>query len=210
MEEKSNKKCMPLRQKAREFMDALCSSIQKKEMKNQTEESRKVQMLIKNSSMLFWVMSAVIVVLGFVVIKNAVSHHRYMKRHEKEFAMQDSLYVSALNNFDSCLQLITHPNDLTSIAPFKEALVELKTIEDMEKMDFFYEYRKKPCYQDKLELYKQELTKEIDVVEGELFAIEQNGDTKSKIYKNYQKKQDMIKEWLSQLKQTGSAMSVEL
>lgn len=209
MEEKSNKKCMPLRQKAREFMDALCSSIQKKERKNQTEESRKVQMLIKNSSMLFWVMAAIIVVFGFMVGRNAVLRHRFIKHHEKEFASQDSLYVSALNNFDVQLQLITHPDDLTSIAPFKQALEELKTIERMEEMVFFEVYRKKPCYQDKLELFKQELSKEIVVIEGELFAIEQNGDVKSKNYHNYQIKQDMINEWLSQLEQTGSAMSIE-
>ena len=76
-------------------------------------------------------------------------------------------------------------------------------------MFFFEVYRKKPCYQDKLELFKQELSKEIVVIEGELFAIEQNGDVKSKNYHNYQIKQDMINEWLSQLEQTGSAMSIE-
>lgn len=209
MEEKTSKKSISLHQIVSDFMNYLRLSNQKKEPQ-QTEENGKAPILPFYNTKLFWVMAAVIVVLGFVVVKNAVSHHRYMKRHEKEFAMQDSLYVSALNNFDSCLQLITHPDDLTSIAPFKEALEELKTIEDMEKMDFFYEYRKKPCYQDKLELYKQELTKEIDVVERELFAIEQHGDTKSKIFNDYQKKQDMIIEWLSQLEQTGSAMSVEL
>ena len=160
--------------------------------------------------MLFWVMAAIIVVLGFMVGRNAVLRHRFIKHHEKEFASQDSLYVSALNNFDLQMQLITHPDDLTSIAPFKEALEELKTIERMEGMAFFEVYRKKPCYQEKLELFKQEETKEINVIEAELTAIEQNGDTKSKNYHNYQIKQDMIKGWLSQLEQTGSAMSVEL
>ena len=193
----------------REFIDALCSSIQKKERKNQTDENGEVPMLPCYNTKLFWVMAAVIVVLGFLVGRNAVLRHRFVKHHEKEFASQDSLYVSALNNFDVQLQLITHPDDLTSIAPFNEALEELKTIERMEEMVFFEVYRKKPCYQEKLELFKQEVTKEIDVIEGELFAIEQNGDTKSKNYHNYQIKQDMINEWLSQLEQTGSAMSVE-
>ena len=210
MEEKSNKKCMPLRQKAREFMDALCLSNQEIEKKKRTDENGIVPILPFYNTKLFWVMAAVIVVLGFLVGRNAVLRYRFIKHHEKEFASQDSLYVSALNNFDVQLQLITHPDDLTSIAPFKQALEELKTIERMEEMVFFEVYRKKPCYQDKLELFKQELSKEIVVIEGELFAIEQNGDVKSKNYHNYQIKQDMINEWLSQLEQTGSAMSVEL
>jgi len=209
MEEKNKQKRMLHFKSIREFIDALCSSIQKKERKNQTDENGEVPMLPCYNTKLFWVMAAVIVVLGFLVGRNAVLRHRFVKHHEKEFASQDSLYVSALNNFDVQLQLITHPDDLTSIAPFNEALEELKTIERMEEMVFFEVYRKKPCYQEKLELFKQEVTKEIDVIEGELFAIEQNGDTKSKNYHNYQIKQDMINEWLSQLEQTGSAMSVE-
>ena len=207
MEEQTNKKRISLSQKVREFMDNLCFSNQKRE-KQKADENGKVPILSFYNTKLFWVMAAIIVVLGLMVGRNAVLRHRFIKHHEKEFASQDSLYASALNNFDLQLELITHPNDLTSVAPFKEALEELKTIERMEDMVFFEVYRKKPCYQEKLELFKQEVTKEIDVVEGELFAIEQNGDTKSKNYHNYQIKQNKIKEWLSQLEQTGSAMSV--
>lgn len=209
MEEQTNKKRISLSQKVCDFIDSLCLSNQEREKKKRTDENGIVPILPFYNTKLFWVMAAIIVVLGFMVGRNAVLRHRFIKHHEKEFASQDSLYASALNNFDVQLQLITHPDDLTSLAPFKEALEELKTIERMEEMVFFEVYKKKPCYQKKLELFKQEVTKEIDVIEGELFAIEQNGDTKSKNYHNYQIKQDMIKEWLSQLEQTGSAMSIE-
>ena len=192
----------------REFMDNLCFSNQERE-KQKSDENGKVPILSFYNTKLFWVMAAIIVVLGFMVGRNAVLRHRFIKHHEKEFASQDSLYASALNNFDLQMQLIKHPDDLTSVAPFKEALEELKTIERMEEMAFFEVYRKKPCYQEKLELFKQEVTKEIDVIEAELTALEQHGDTKSKIFNDYQKKQDMIIKWLSQLEQTGSAMSVE-
>ena len=209
MEEQTNKKRISLSQKVCDFIDSLCLSNQEREKKKRTDENGIVPILPFYNTKLFWVMAAIIVVFGFMVGRNAVLRYRFIKHHEKEFASQDSLYVSALNNFDVQLQLITHPDDLTSIAPFKQALEELKTIERMEEMFFFEVYRKKPCYQDKLELFKQELSKEIVVIEGELFAIEQNGDVKSKNYHNYQIKQDMINEWLSQLEQTGSAMSIE-
>ena len=209
MEEQTNKKRISLSQKVCDFIDSLCLSNQEREKKKRTDENGIVPIHPFYNTKLFWVMAAIIVVFFFFFGRNAVLRHRFIKHHEKEFASQDSLYASALNNFDVQLQLITHPDDLTSLAPFKEALEELKTIERMEEMVFFEVYKKKPCYQKKLELFKQEVTKEIDVIEGELFAIEQNGDTKSKNYHNYQIKQDMIKEWLSQLEQTGSAMSVE-
>ena len=209
MEEQTNKKRIFLSQKVLDFIDSLCLSNQEREKKKRTDENGIVPMHPFYNTKLFWVMAAVIVVLGFMVGRNAVLRHRFIKHHKKEFASQDSLYASALNNFDLQMQLITHPDDLTSLAPFKEALEELKTIERMEEMVFFEVYRKKPCYQEKLELFKQEVTKEVDVIEGELFAIEQNGDTNSKNYHNYQIKQDKIKEWLSQLEQTGSAMCVE-
>lgn len=197
-------------QLVQDFMDDLRNITPKNTLGSQMAKVTKSIKLPKKNDRLMWGIVAGLVLLASIIVTKSVMHHRYVKQHEIEFARQDSLYVRSLNNFDFHLQRINNPEDLSNPAPVIEALEELKTIEEMESLDFFNESGKKPCYEEKLALYKQQLEKENRAIEPDLFYYEQNGRQNTTAYRKLLEKQTKNGEILSQLEKTGSAMRVEL
>lgn len=163
----------------------------------------------KSKRWMLWILVSVLLLLGGVVTKNIISHQRSVK--QQEYAEMDSLYVNSLKNFDYHLQRIYNdPKDLSNPTYVVEALDALKTIEALEKKDFLKVYGKKPCYQEKLQLYIDKVEKENKEIDSELFYYEVNGYENREEYQKLNEKLSKNTEILTQLKATGSAIQVVL
>lgn len=163
----------------------------------------------KSKRWMLWILVSVLLLLGGVVTKNIISHQRSVK--QQEYAEMDSLYVNSLKNFYYHLQRIYNdPKDLSNPTYVVEALDALKTIEALEKKDFLKVYGKKPCYQEKLQLYIDKVEKENKEIDSELFYYEVNGYENREEYQKLNEKLSKNTEIVTQLKATGSAIQVVL
>lgn len=163
----------------------------------------------KTRRWMLWILVSILLLLGGVVTKNIISHQRIVK--QQEYAEMDSLYVNSLKNFDYHLQRIYNdPKDLSNPTYVVEALDALKTIEALEKKDFLKVYGKKPCYQEKLQLYIDKVEKENKEIDSELFYYEVNGYENREEYQKLNEKLSKNTEIVTQLKATGSAIQVVL
>lgn len=163
--------------------------------------------LPKKKKMLFYILAAIIVLLGIAVIWNVVVHNR---KEQLIITKLKSDYQEELKKCDLFTKNIVkdRKGNIGNVSFIINGLESLQKLEQLESRPLFKKTGLKPCYESKFILYIEQLTEAQDVLMEKYYKRVKDGLQESQLSKDYEERINIIQNILHQSNNNGGKASL--
>lgn len=163
--------------------------------------------LPKKKKTLFYILGAIIVLLGIAVIWNVVVHNR---KEQVIITKLKSDYQEELKKCDLFTNNIVkdRKGNIGNVSFINNGLESLQKLEQLESRPLFKKTGIKPCYESKFILYIEQLTEAQDVLMDKYNKRVKDGLQESQLTKDYKERIDIIQNILHQSTNNGGKASL--